>query len=34
VGENVEILEGVSKGERVVLEPGNLVGGERVEVVS
>jgi RND family efflux transporter MFP subunit len=33
VGENLEILEGVAKGERVVLEPGNLVGGERVEVL-
>lgn len=33
-GERVEIVDGVKAGERVVLEPGNLVTGEAVRVVS
>lgn len=32
-GEQVEVLEGVQAGESVVLEPGNLTGGEPVEVL-
>jgi RND family efflux transporter MFP subunit len=33
-GERVEILEGVAAGDTVVLEPGNLVGGQPVTVVN
>lgn len=29
----VEILEGIGAGERVVMQPGNLIGGEAVQVV-
>ena len=32
-GDRVEVLEGVASGEPVVLEPGNLTGGQPVEVV-
>ena len=31
-GDRVEILEGIAAGEPVVLEPGNLVGGQPVRV--
>jgi RND family efflux transporter MFP subunit len=33
VGERVEITEGLAGGERVVAEPGNLVGGQEVTVI-
>jgi RND family efflux transporter MFP subunit len=33
-GERVEIVDGVKAGEAVVLEPGNIVTGEAVKVVS
>jgi multidrug efflux pump subunit AcrA (membrane-fusion protein) len=33
VGDEVEVLEGLKAGESVVLEPGNLVGGQPVDVV-
>ena len=32
VGDQVEIVEGVAAGDRVVVEPGNLVGGQAVSV--
>jgi RND family efflux transporter MFP subunit len=32
-GDRVEVLEGVTSGQPVVLEPGNLTGGQPVEVV-
>ena len=31
-GDRVEVVEGLRAGERVVVEPGNLVSGDRVEV--
>ncbi|MGH7843636.1 MAG: efflux RND transporter periplasmic adaptor subunit [Candidatus Binatia bacterium] len=34
IGEQVEIVEGVSVGERVVVQPGNLVSGQPVTVVN
>ena len=34
VNDQVEIVEGIAAGETVVLEPGNLVGGQPVTVVS
>jgi RND family efflux transporter MFP subunit len=34
VGGEVEVLEGLQAGEAVVLEPGNLVGGQPVDVMS
>jgi RND family efflux transporter MFP subunit len=34
VGENVEITEGVTTGDRIVIQPGNLVGGQRVTVIN
>ena len=33
VGERVEVTEGLAGGERVVAEPGNLVGGQEVTVI-
>lgn len=33
-GTQIEILEGIQPGEEVVVEPGNLVGGQTVSVVS
>jgi RND family efflux transporter MFP subunit len=33
-GDRVEVVDGVAAGERVVLEPGNIVTGESVKVVS
>ncbi len=33
-GDRVEILEGVAAGDRVVLEPGNLVGGQSVRIAA
>jgi hypothetical protein len=29
----VEILEGLAAGDRIVMQPGNLIGGEAVQVV-
>jgi hypothetical protein len=29
----VEIIEGIGAGEQVVLQPGNLIGGESVQMV-
>jgi RND family efflux transporter MFP subunit len=34
LGEQIEIIEGLSVGDRVVLKPGNLVGGQPVRVVN
>ena len=34
VGEQVEITEGISAGDRIVLEPGNLVAGQPVTVIN
>ena len=34
VGAQVEVLKGLAAGEPVVVQPGNLVGGQRVTVVS
>jgi RND family efflux transporter MFP subunit len=34
LGEQIEITEGLSVGDRVVLKPGNLVGGQPVRVVN
>jgi RND family efflux transporter MFP subunit len=34
VGENVEITEGIAVGEQVVVQPGNLVAGQPVQVVN
>ena len=34
IGEQVEVIEGISAGERVVVQPGNLVGGQPVTVVN
>lgn len=34
VGDRVEITEGVSAGEQVVVRPGNLVGGQQVTVIN
>ncbi len=31
--ERVEILEGLAAGEAIVVEPGNLVGGQPVTIV-
>jgi multidrug efflux pump subunit AcrA (membrane-fusion protein) len=32
VGDRVEIIEGVTPGEPVVVEPGNLTGGQPVTI--
>jgi multidrug efflux pump subunit AcrA (membrane-fusion protein) len=32
-GDRVEILEGAAAGEKVVVEPGNLVEGQRVTIL-
>jgi RND family efflux transporter MFP subunit len=34
IGEQVEIVEGIAAGERVVVQPGNLVGGQPVTIVN
>jgi RND family efflux transporter MFP subunit len=34
LGEQIEITEGLSVGDRVILQPGNLVGGQPVRVVN
>jgi multidrug efflux pump subunit AcrA (membrane-fusion protein) len=34
VGDRVEIIEGISIGNRVIVQPGNLVGGQPVTVVN
>jgi hypothetical protein len=34
MGEAIEISEGVSAGERVIVKPGNLVSGEPVILVN
>jgi RND family efflux transporter MFP subunit len=34
VGEQVEITEGISAGNQVIVQPGNLVGGQSVKVVN
>jgi len=33
IDDRVEITEGITAGEQVVVQPGNLVGGEPVQVV-
>ena len=34
IGEQIEIVEGIAAGERVVVQPGNLVGGQPVTIVN
>jgi hypothetical protein len=34
IGEQVEIVEGIAAGERVVVQPGHLVGGQPVTIVN
>jgi HlyD family secretion protein len=34
MGEAIEVVEGVSAGERVIVKPGNLVSGQSVTLVN